>query len=691
MHRTSLLLASALVVLLTITAHRLGADEGMWPVNRFPVAPLQEKYGFTPTPQWLEHAQLSSVRLAGGCSASFVSDAGLVMTNYHCVTACVEALSAKDKNLLAHGFYARDRVAERQCPGMEVNQLTAITDVTDRVAAATRGKDGEAFRDARNAVFASIERECATGDDVRCDVVTLYRGGKYDLYKYRRFQDVRMTFVPEFDTGFFGGDPDNFNFPRWNLDLAFLRVYEGGQPIASPHFFRWSPAGAQEGDLVFVTGHPGTTSRLFTVAQLEFERDVRLPTNLLYVSEQRGLLTEFQRRGAEEARVAASRLVSLENTIKVLRGRFAALTDRALMERKAGEQQELRRAAAGHGQLGPQVAGAWDAIAQAVERRRELWPRSAALGRLNGSALFAQAQTLVRLAAEAPRPNEQRLPEFTDAALPGVRQRVLADRPYLADLEIVLLAHALTHVREQLGLDDPAVQALLGRRSPEEVAREAVRGTRLADPAFRRMLMEGGQAVVDTATDPLVVLARAVDPFARQARERVEKDVESIVDRNMELVAQARFVTEGDRVYPDATFTLRVSYGTVRGWMEGDREVPPFTTIAGLYDRHTGSAPFNLPARWLERKAQVALDTPFNFVADTDIIGGNSGSPMIDRDGRIVGLVFDGNIHSLGGEYWFDPTKNRTVSVDSRGIREALRSVYGAERLLGELDGASSN
>jgi hypothetical protein len=672
-------------VLAAAATERLAADEGMWTVNRFPAAAVQQAHGFTPTASWLEHVQRASVRLAGGCSGSFVSHAGLVMTNYHCITECVEALSAKDAGLQQNGFLAAAAADERQCPGMEVNQLTTITDVTGRVTSATRGAEGEAFADARKAVFATIERECATGDDVRCEVATLYRGGKYDLYQYRRFQDVRLVFAPEFDTAFFGGDPDNFMFPRWNLDLAFLRVYEKGSPITSEHWFRWSPEGASAGDLVFVTGHPGSTSRLFTVAQLEFERDVRLPTHLLYLSEVRGLLTEFQRRGPDQARVAASRLVNYENAIKVLRGQFAALTDRTLMERKTAEQRELRQASNAHASLGPRFSGAWDAIAGAVERRRRVWPRHVAFSRLDTSALFSQAQTLVRLAAESAKPNEQRLPEFTEAGLPAVRQAVLADTPYETELEIVLLTHALTHLRERLGLDDPAVKALLGRRSPEEVATGAVEGTRLADPAFRRTLLDGGQRAIDAAADPLVALARAVDEAAREARQRIEGDVDAVIDRNMELIAQARFTILGDDVYPDATFTLRVTYGTVRGWREGDRDVPPFTTIAGLYERHSGSPPFDLPARWLERKGQVTAGTPLNLVADTDIIGGNSGSPMIDREARIVGLVFDGNIHSLGGEYWFDPLLNRTVAVDSRGIREALRSVYGADRILSEL------
>ena len=680
-----LIAASLAVVLGTVLAVRLAADEGMWPLNRFPATQIEKTYGVAPTPQWLEQARLASVRLPG-CSGSIVSPSGLVMTNYHCAVSCVEALSTNERNLLETGFYAASADEERTCPGVQINQLTAITDVTDRVTAGTKGAAGEAFAKARQAVFAAIQRECATSDEVTCDVVSLYQGGKYDLYRYRRFSDVRLVFAPEFDTAFFGGDPDNFMFPRYNLDLAFMRLYDGGTPYRAPHHFAWSPAGSSPGDLVFVTGHPGTTLRQYTAAQLEFERDVRLVTDLTYYSERRGLLMEFRRRGAAQARVAAPALITVENTLKVFRGQASALADPALLERKKADEAALRKQVTARHELAKHYGGAWDAIAKAVRGKREPWLRAAAFNRLTASQLLGQAMTLVRLPAEQAKPNGERLPEYTESALPGRRQQITAPRPYSKEMDTVFLSHVLTHLREQLGLDDPAVKALLGRRSPEEVAAAAIGGTRLDDAGVRTELMKGGAAAVDASTDPLIGLAKAVDPFAREARRQLEDGVDSVIDRNLELVAQARFAVFGETVYPDATFTLRVSYGTIKGWREGNRDVRPFTTLGGLYERVTGSEPFVLPKRWMERRASVALDTPFNLSADTDIIGGNSGSPMVDRNGRVVGLVFDGNIHSIGGEYWFDETKNRTVAVDSRGIREALKSVYQADRILAELD-----
>ena len=422
------------------------------------------------------------------------------------------------------------------------------------------------------------------------------------------------------------------------------------------------------------------------MSQLEFERDVRLPTDLSYYSERRGLLMEFRRRGTEQARLAAPALISVENTLKVEKGQSAALADAALFERKRADEAALRRPIAAKADLQQRYGGAWDAITAAVRGKREPWLRATAFGRLTGSQLFGQAITLVRLAAEQAKPNEQRLPEYTDSVLAVRRQQISAPRPYSKELDTVYFTHVLSHLREQLGLDDPAVKALLGHRSPEEVAAAAIRSTRLDDAAVRIELMKGGTSAVEASTDPLIALAKAVDPSAREARRRLEQGVDAVTDRSQELVAHARFAVLGETVYPDDTFTLRVSYGTIKGWTEGDRSVPPFTTFQGLFERVTGSAPFVLPARWMERKGAVSLDTPFNLVADTDIIGGNSGSPLIDRQGRIVGLVFDGNIHSIGGEYWFDETRNRTVAVDSRGMREALTSVYQADRILQEID-----
>jgi len=677
----------ALVMTAAAAAPWLHADEGMWPLNHLDTAGLQRKYGFTPPPEWLKHVQLASIRFVGaeGCSGGLVSANGLAMTNYHCVVECVQGLSAQDRNLLQTGFYAASAGDERQCPNMEVNELTEVSDVTSRIAAATANMEGERFDRARKAAFAAIERECATGDEVRCDVVTLYQGGRYDLYKYRRFQDVRLVFAPEFDTGFFGGDPDNFMFPRFDLDVAFVRVYERGAPLRADDWFRWSPQGASAGDLVFVSGHPGTTARQDTVSQLEFERDVRLPTYLMFYSELRGLLIEFIKQGPEQARVGAPKLVFIENALKVLRGQFDALADPRLIQLKRSDEASLRRAIGAKPALQQKAGGAWDAIDRLMQRKRDPWRRRIALSMLTQSELFEHALRLVRIAAEQAKPDAERLPAYRDAALPAMRQEIASKTPYDEAFETMMLAHSLMYLRERLGLDDPAVKAILGRRSPDEIAADAIKKTTLKDADARLAVMHGGRQAIDASSDPLIALAKAFDPFDREARKPLDEEIDPDVERNQALIAQSKFAIQGDTVYPDATFTLRLTYGTVKGWNEGGHDVKPFTTFRGLYDRHTGSPPFKLPARWLDQRGSVALDTPFDFVADTDITGGNSGSPIIDRAGRIVGVAFDGNIHSIGGEYWFDAETNRTVGVDSRGIVEALKSVYHADRVLQEI------
>jgi hypothetical protein len=691
MGRRRLHLGVLLTGLLVPAAAPLPADEGMWPINRFPADKVRSTHGFAPSAEWLAHAQKASVRLASGCSGSFVSPEGLVMTNYHCAVSCVEALSSKQRNLSASGFFAATPAEEQQCPGFEINQLTDIIDVGGRVDAAVAGKQGEQFESARRAVVATIEQECATGAEVRCDVVALYHGGRHDLYRYRRFQDVRLVFAPEFATGFFGGDPDNFMFPRYNLDLAFLRVYDDGKPIASPRFFRWSTNGSTAGDLVFVTGHPGGTSRLYTVAQLEFDRDVHHPEIMLNLSELRGLLIEFQRRGAEQARVSGSTLISIENALKVYRGQFATLTEPRLFAAKRDEEAALRAAVQKDPALAAKYGNAWGELEAVLLKARDQWPRYTTLNALAQSDLFAYARQLVRLPVESAKPNDQRLPAYSDAVRPALEQALRAEAPVPKDLETLILTFALRRVRERLGPDAAATRALLGRRSPEEVAAEAVQKTTLDQPAARIALLEGGQKAIDASGDPMIALAMASDAIDREVRKRYEEEIDAEITRHSAAIAQARFAVLGDTVYPDATFTLRVSYGTVKGWTEDGVMVEPYTTIAGLYARHSGSPPYKLPQRWLDARPRVTLDTPLNLVSDTDIIGGNSGSPLLNRDGEIVGLVFDGNRHAIGGEYWFDAAKNRTVNVDSRGIREALSSVYRTTRLLEEIDSARTS
>ena len=663
------------------------ADEGMWTYDNFPTAKVKATYGFAPGKEWLDHVRLSSVRLAGGCSGSIVSPDGLMMTNHHCARSCITQNSTKEKDLMAGGFYAVDAAQEIRCPEMEVNQLVEIRDVTERVDAATRGASAQKYSDIQKAELSRIEKECATDDATRCDVVPLYHGGRHHLYKYRRFQDVRLVFAPEADIAHFGGDPDNFMFPRYCLDASFLRIYQDGKPARTEHYFAWSPSGPAEGNLSFVPGNPGSTSRLFTVAELEYERDVVLPRRLLRLAEERGMLTEFANRGAEQKRISTPALLRVENSFKGLRGRYEALLDKKFFASKVAAEQALRARVQADPRLRAAYAGAWDAIARAKDEQRSLQKRHSLLEGTSGFAgtLIGHARTIVRAAAELPLPNDQRLREYADSKLPALRQKLFSGAPIYDEFEIQSLTFSLTKLREDLGPDDPLVKKVLGRSSPRDLATSLVGGTQLKDVAFRKKLFEGGSAAVESTEDTMIHLARTLEPEARAIRKQVEESIESVLKKNDELIARAQFELLGTSTYPDATFSPRVSYGRVKGFAADGRAVSPITNIAGLFDRETGNDPFALPASWTRARAALDLSTPMNFTTDNDIIGGNSGSPVIDMQARIIGLVFDGNIYSLGGDYGFDASVNRAVAVHSAALLEALDKVYGARRLLGEI------
>ena len=667
------------------------AAEGMWPLDNLPASRLRAEYGFTPGKDWVDHVMRASARIAGGCSASFVSRDGLVMTNHHCAAACVSQLSSAKKNFIAEGFLARNREEEVRCPEIEVNRLERISDVTGQVKGAVAGLDGEAFKLAKNAVEAKLSSACvgAERETTRCDVVDLYHGGRYHLYRYRRFQDVHLVWVPEQAIAFFGGDPDNFNFPRYDLDIALLRVYENGKPAQVKDFFPFSKAGAEAGEMVFVSGHPGSTQRQLTMSELETFRDLRLIGGLLRLAEERGILEQYSKLGPEAARIAENDLFGIENGYKAYVGELKALLDPALTKQKQKEESGLRAFVASRPELRARIGGAWDAIEKAQRVYRDIEAQYSAIeqARAFGGRHFAYARALVRGAEERAKPDADRLPEFSDSRLPEVEQRLFSTAPIYPEYESVRLGWSLTKMRELLGADDPFVRLVLGRKSPDQVGAELIAGTRLGEAAVRRALWSGGKEAIAGSDDPFIKLASAVDPAARAIRKRYEREVEAVVEKNTELIAQARFARHGTGAYPDATFTLRLSYGEVAGWSEGGRKILPFTDFAGAFARDTGVDPFALPQSWHAAKGRLDPAQRFNFVTTNDIIGGNSGSPMINRNAEIVGLVFDGNIHSLGGAFWFDARNNRAVAVHSGAILESLNKVYGASDLAREIMG----
>jgi Peptidase S46 len=667
----------------------LRAEEGMWTFDHFPRDKVKKAYGFTIDDAWLNHVMRSSARLGGGCSASFVSQNGLVMTNHHCAHGCISQLSTRERDLVASGYYAKNEGSELRCPEMEVNQLINIKDVTAVVVEATRGLQGEAYQEARKTTQARLEKDCQTDAQTRCDLVNLYRGGQYRLHTYRRFDDVRLVFAPEMAIAFFGGDPDNFMFPRYDLDVTFLRVYDNGKPAATPDYFRFSKAAPKEGMLTFVSGNPGGTDRLLTLAQLEYQRDVSLPEALFALAELRGVLTEFGRRGLEERRISEHQLFGVENRYKAMLGRWQALVEGGIVAEKAASEKMLRAQVARNPRLRKSATGAWDAVEKATQRQRELRKAFAYLegGTGGASELWRIARHLVRGTHELTLPDGKRLEEYRDAAIPTLRQRLFSQAPIYDSLQTLLLTHAFTKLREHLGPDHAFVKKLLGNQSPDELASWLVKGTGLKNLAFRRSLWEGGEVAIKRAAnnDPLLALLLSLDADGRAIRKTWETEVDAVVQKNTELIAQARFAVQGDGQYPDATSSARLSYGSVKGYTEDGRQVAPVTDFAGAYARHTGKDPFALPESWLRNKATLDLGVPLNFATSNDIIGGNSGSPVLNQDAAVVGLIFDGNIQSLGGDYGFDPATNRAVSVSAAGLIQALDKIYHADRILKEL------
>lgn len=666
------------------------ADEGMWTFDNFPAARVKAAYGVDIDQAWLDRMQAASVRIPG-CSASLVSKDGLVLTNNHCVTDCLVALSAGGgADFLKDGFLTASRQEERACPGMTAEVLVASLDVTDQIHAAGAGKTGQAFVVARDAAMSEAERAACRGfTGGRCQAVSLYRGGQYRIYKYRRYADVRLVFAPEFATAFFGGDPDNFNFPRFDLDSAFLRVYEKGRLANTPAFLRWNSAPPTAGEPTFVSGNPGTTERLLTVAQLETYRDLTIPVGQLQRAELRGRLIEYGRRGPEAQRLVADPLFGLENGFKVYFGRQAALTDPAFMDLKRREEADLRARVAADPALAAAIGDPWGEIAAAQKAyaARYLAYRQLETDAGKGSQLYAWARTLVRAAQERGKPAAERLPEFADSRLSLVERRLLTAQAVDTPLETLYLEHWLLKSREYLTADPEALKTLLGAESPESLAARLTAGTRLADPAVRRALWEGGLAAIQASDDPLIQFVLRADPDARAVRQAWEAEVSGPVDNAAERIARARFAVHGASLYPDATFTLRLSYGAVAGWTWQGREVAPFTTFGGLYDRATGVDPYALAPRWLAARERLNPATIYNFTTTNDIIGGNSGSPVVNARGEVIGAAFDGNIHSLGGAYAYDGTVNRTVVVSTAAITEALDKVYGRQALVAELLG----
>ncbi len=666
------------------------ADEGMWTFDNPPLKQLKDRYGFTPAQQWLDHIRLSSVRFNDGGSGSFVSPNGLAITNHHVAFGQLQKLSNAQKDYVRDGFYARTQAEELKCTDLELNVLMSMENVTARVQGVVKpGMTEKQALDARKGERARIEKESLDSTHLRSDVVSLYAGGEYWLYRYKKYTDVRLVFAPEQQTAFFGGDPDNFTYPRYDLDFALLRAYENGRPAATKDYLRWNAKGAADGELVFVSGHPGGTERGLTLAQLETQRDLIYPERLARYKRQLQAVRAYAARGPEQARQAADMIFGLENTIKAFTGEYKGM-DKNLFDKKRTEEADLRAKVASNPEWRRDYGDAWDAIAAATKRRRELFKLQQYRSISSGSELAGLARQIVVYVAEIKKPDSERLDGYHDSQLDELKFYLFSPAPIYPEFEGALLTQSLQDSLDQLGPNDPFVMAVLDGRQPAEVAAQTVRGTKLKDPAFRKSLVEGGAAALAASTDPMIVLARKADPYFRDLRKDYEESVESVLTSAGEKIAKARFAIFGKSIYPDATFTLRLTYGTVQGYPMNGTKAPSKTTFYGLYDRAASfdfKPPFNLMPRFIERKDKIDLPTPLNFVASLDIIGGNSGSPVINQNGEFVGIIFDGNIESLTGNFEYIEETNRAVAVHSAAIIEALRKVYDASPLADELIG----
>lgn len=665
------------------------ADEGMWTIDNFPSQDVADKYGVEINDRWLQSAQRATTRLENGCTGSFASADGLVLTNNHCTWGCIRNLSNDERNLSDDGFMARNRDEELVCPGQQISVLVEMDDVTGKIAAATANLADAAANDARKAELTNLESSCEeqSGSQLNCEAVSLYNGGQYFIYKYKRYSDVRLVFAPELDIAAFGGDPDNFNFPRWSLDFSFLRAYEDGKPADTPNYLKWRESGPSANDPVFITGHPGSTSRSLTMSQLRMLRDVSYPMWLLRYSEFRGRMLAWQNTGPEAARTVQQRILSFENGIKVRRNQLKALHNDEMMAVKAEQEAALIASVATNPDLQEAYGEAWSLIDSSIETYRNMYEDHLFIE--SDAAFFGDlygyAKSIVRGTAERELPNDKRIRAYTDAALPQLEQRLFASRPIDKEYEKLGLTFSLEKMREWLGPDSRYVHAVLGNDAPQSLANDLIDGTQLDNTEYREELWNGGVKAVQASDDPMIQLALRIDDDARALRKRYEDEVEAPQTRGEEMIADARFEVFGTDTYPDATFTLRVTYGSVVGWKEKGEMVEPFTRTDRLFERTTGERPFKLPTTWVDAREELDPKTPFNFVATTDITGGNSGSPMLAVDGALIGLAFDGNIHSIAGDYWFDQSLNRTVGVNTAIILEALDKVYDAGHLVDEL------
>ncbi len=689
-NRCQFLFSIVVLLVLIFISISAFADEGMWTFDNPPAEQLKDKHGFTPTQEWLDHVRLASVRFMDGGSGSFVSPNGLVMTNHHVAVGQLQKVSTGEKNYVNTGFFTSKMIEEQKCPDLEVNILISVEDVTQKVLSVIEESmnEIEALK-ARKSEIAKIEKESLDKTGLRSNVISLYHGGEYWLYRYKKYTDVRLVFAPERQAAYYGGDFDNFTYPRYDLDVAFFRIYENDKPIISENYFKWSSKGAAENELVFVPGNPGSTDRLFTYKRLEFQRDFYYPLILKYIDKRLQILHQYMKKGPEQKRRALVQIFGLENGKKALTGELKGLLDKKLMAKRKLDEDNFRKIVSENPEWEKEYGDAWEIINKTLDKNVRV-AKERFYRRLFGSRMARFAQTIVRYVAEVQKPDAERLDGYHDSELPQLKFRLFSPAPIYRDLEEALLSGTMQMSLDELSPDDEFIKIVLNNRTPEETAKSLINGTRLDDVDLRKKLIEGGEEAVKESTDPLIVLARNLDPIMRESEKWYRENIESVLTPASEKIAKGRFAAYGKGMYPDATFTLRLAYGTVKGYPMNGTKAPYKTTLYGLFDRSLSfdqKVDFSLPQRFWDRQKKLDLSTPVNFVSTCDIIGGNSGSPVINKKAEIVGLIFDGNIESLSGRFVYDDTKSRAVAVHSSYIIEALHNLYKCKSLYREIEG----
>lgn len=675
------------------------ADEGMWTFDNLPLKKLQASYGFAPDQAWLDHVRLSALYFGGG-SGSFISQDGLVLTNHHVGRGAVQRLSSQEHDYIRNGFVAMSREQELKVPGLTLRTLMHMENVTERVAKAVKpGTPEKEAAKLRKEVLEGIETELEKKHDLVFDAVTLYQGGETWMYGYKVHRDVRLVMAPESQVAFFGGDPDNFTYPRFNLDFTMFRVYEDGKPYHPKHFLKWSTEGLKAGDLTFVIGHPGSTSRLQTLAQMNYDRDFGLPLRIRAAERNRAILQEYAKRSPEHERQVKTLIFGVENGLKASKGYASGFKNLEAMENIAKAEGELKAKVAADSKLQAEAGQSWARIEQAMKTQEGLAKEAAILG-ARGSATLTQALAIVRIAEQEAKPLQHRLPEYTESYLKSLKARYSGtggprEGTFNPELERLQFQRGLEEAIQTLGEEHPFVKAVLQGKRAAELANACLEHTRIQEPTTRKALLSGGKAAVEACQDPMILLARKIEPLLLELR-RKQDEIKAIVEEHGARIARARFAVYGKALYPDATSSLRLTYGPVAGYPANGTMIQPFTTFAGMYDRYYGfggneaqaeNGSWTLPQRWVDRKDRLNMATPFCFTHAVDIIGGNSGSPVINRKGDLVGLIFDGNIEMLPGKYFYDPSNNRGVSVDVRALLESIQVIYEARPIAGEILG----